>query len=50
MSVNAPWTSLRLQGRHLPLIIDEQGDFHDEAALRQLAAGRTAAGVPRWIE
>lgn len=26
-SVNAPWTSLRLAGMRLPLIMDQQGDF-----------------------
>ena len=26
-SVNAPWTSVRLRGRPLPLIIDAQGEF-----------------------
>lgn len=27
ISVNAPWTSVRLRGRRLPLIVDQQGDF-----------------------
>jgi hypothetical protein len=31
--VNAPWTSLRVIGRRLPLIVDEQGEFLDPAAL-----------------
>lgn len=26
VSVNAPWTSLRVRGRRLPLIVDAQGD------------------------
>lgn len=26
-SVNAPWTSVRVEGRRLPLIVDEQGEF-----------------------
>jgi hypothetical protein len=27
ITVNAPWTSVRLRGRRLPLIVDQQGDF-----------------------
>lgn len=39
ISVNAPWHSLRLRGRRLPLIVDMQGDFVDEAAVDRLLDG-----------
>lgn len=42
ISVNAPWYSLRLRGRRLPLIIDLQGDFKDAHAVDRLMAGRPA--------
>lgn len=29
MTVSAPWSSVRLRGRRLPLIVDGQGDFVD---------------------
>lgn len=37
VSVSAPWTSLRLPGRRLPFIIDEQGEWNP------------AATRPRWL-
>jgi|SRR5829696_4813336 len=40
ISVNAPWYSVRLHGRRFPLIIDMQGDFHDEHAVERLIEGR----------
>lgn len=39
MSVDAPWSSLRLHGRRLPFIIDEQGDFPDPDAVNRLLDG-----------
>lgn len=42
ISVNAPWYSLRLRGRRLPLIIDLQGDFLDERAVDRLLDGAPA--------
>ncbi|HVH13136.1 MAG TPA: hypothetical protein VM759_08795, partial [Longimicrobium sp.] len=29
ITVSAPWSSVRLRGRRLPLIVDGQGDFRD---------------------
>lgn len=43
ISVNAPWYSVRLRGRRLPLIIDLQGDFLDERAVDRLLKGEPAA-------
>lgn len=34
--VDAPWRSLRLPGRRLPLILDEQGEVHHPGWLRRL--------------
>jgi hypothetical protein len=42
ISVNAPWYSLRLRGRRLPLIIDLQGDFLDQRAVDRLLDGSPA--------
>lgn len=42
LSVNAPWYSLRLRGRRLPLIVDLQGEFLDERAVDRLLAGEPA--------
>lgn len=42
VSVNAPWYSLRLRGRRLPLIIDLQGSFPDERAVIRLLDGQPA--------
>lgn len=36
--VNAPWYTLRLRGRRLPLIVDFQGEFLDPAATGRLLA------------
>lgn len=47
ISVNAPWYSVRLRGRRFPLIIDVQGDFVDEDAVRRLVQGRWPAPVHR---
>ena len=43
ISVNAPWYSLRLRGRRLPLIVDLQGDFLDQHALDRLLYGEPPA-------
>lgn len=37
--VNAPWHSLRLRGRRLPLIVDIQGEVLDREAANRLLAG-----------
>lgn len=42
IGVNAPWYSLRLRGRRLPLIIDLQGEFLDEHAVDRLMEGEPA--------
>jgi hypothetical protein len=42
ISVNAPWYSIRLRGRRLPLIVDLQGDFLDEHAVDRLIDGQPA--------
>jgi len=34
--VNAPWTTVRLRGRRLPLIVDQQVAYEDIEALHQL--------------
>lgn len=36
ITVNAPWYSVRVRGRRLPLVIDLQGDFPDRDAARRL--------------
>jgi hypothetical protein len=43
-SVNAPWTSLRIRGRRLPFILDEQGTVLDAALLTQLRKQATRPG------
>lgn len=43
LRVNAPWYSLRLRGRRLPLIIDDQGSRLDEHALDRLLYGEPPA-------
>lgn len=43
MNVDAPWHSLRLRGRRLPLIIDDQGSLLDEFALDRLLYGAPPA-------
>jgi hypothetical protein len=40
-SVHAPWTSIRVPGRRLPLILDDQGSVHNAALLQQLTRRRT---------
>ena len=47
MNVEAPWHSLRLHGRRLPLIIDDQGSLLDEHALDRLLYGEPPAGEER---
>ncbi|HEU4885737.1 MAG TPA: hypothetical protein VFT45_26110 [Longimicrobium sp.] len=47
MSVNAPWYSLRLRGRRFPLIVDMQGDFHDEPAVDRLIRGEPPLLIDR---
>lgn len=42
IAVNAPWYTLRLRGRRLPLIVDLQGDFRDPRAVDRLMAGQPA--------
>ncbi|HEU4560166.1 MAG TPA: hypothetical protein VFS20_20110 [Longimicrobium sp.] len=42
ISVNAPWYSVRLRGRRLPLIVDLQGDFLDQSAVDRLIEGEPA--------
>jgi hypothetical protein len=44
MVVNAPYFSLRLRGRRLPFIIDEQGDFPHRDAVDRLLAGESRPG------
>jgi hypothetical protein len=39
ITVNAPWSGLRLHGRRLPFIIDEQGDFPVPYAVDRLLEG-----------
>lgn len=46
VTVNAPWSTLRLRGRRLPLILDEAGEFLDPAALERLIHQQTLA-VPQ---
>ena len=36
VSVNAPWTSLKIRGRRWPLILDAQGEFYEPQLLRKL--------------
>ncbi len=36
MTVNAPWTSLKIRGRRWPLILDAQGEFCEPKLLRKL--------------
>jgi hypothetical protein len=45
ISVNAPWYSVRLRGRRLPLIVDLQGDFLDEHAVDRLVEGQPAPAL-----
>jgi TMEM70/TMEM186/TMEM223 protein family len=45
-SVDAPWRSLRLSGRRLPLIIDQQGEFLQEELMNELLDN---AGLHRWL-
>ena len=49
ISVNAPWYSVRLRGRRLPLIVDVQGDFLDEAAVDRLIYGQPAS-IEQYLE
>jgi TMEM70/TMEM186/TMEM223 protein family len=45
-SVNAPWTTVKVSGRRLPLIVDEQGEFfRSDAAERLLGSAREARSV-----
>ena len=39
MAVNAPWTTVRIRGRRLPLILDDLGDFIDRDAVNALLEG-----------
>jgi len=41
-SVDAPWRSVRIAGRVLPLIIDERGEVLDHKLMRALFGGRAA--------
>jgi hypothetical protein len=38
VSVDAPWFTLRLRGRRLPLVLDVQGEVSDPALMVKLAA------------
>ncbi|HEX2205724.1 MAG TPA: hypothetical protein VHG91_20595 [Longimicrobium sp.] len=46
VKVNAPWYSIRLLGRRLPLIVDLQGDFHDPDAVDRLMEGAPDVVAP----
>jgi hypothetical protein len=55
--VNAPWTTVRLRGRRLPLIVDQQVAFEDYAALHKLLTHQSLALEPvrkwetrKWVE
>lgn len=47
MNVDAPWSSLRLRGRRLPFIVDQQGDFPDEYAVDRLIEGEPEPAVAK---
>jgi hypothetical protein len=38
--VDAPWYSIRVRGRRLPLLLDVRGDFLDDARVRTLLLGQ----------
>ena len=42
VSVNAPWTTLWLTGRRLPILIDAQGERLDVDAVKRLVRPRRA--------
>ena len=48
--VNAPWTTVRLRGRRLPLIVDEQAVYEDYEALHKLLTHQSLALEParKW--
>jgi hypothetical protein len=47
--VNAPWYTVRVRGRRLPLILDPQGDVLD-AARTELALGLEPGSLAIWEE
>jgi hypothetical protein len=46
MRVDAPWYSLRLRGRRLPLLLDAQGDFLDRERVSRVLLRETGAAEP----
>jgi hypothetical protein len=38
--VKAPWTTVRVPGRRLPFVLDQQGDFADRAEVEKRLFGR----------
>lgn len=46
--VAAPWYTLRLPGRRLPLVVDAQGDVIDEEAFERLTSRRYLPADPAW--
>ncbi|HKP76299.1 MAG TPA: hypothetical protein VJT67_12300 [Longimicrobiaceae bacterium] len=47
MAVNAPWTTVRIRGRRLPLILDDMGDFIDREAVNALLDGYAPGALLR---
>lgn len=39
LNVKAPWTTVRVPGRLLPLVVDEQGEFADRAEVNKRLFG-----------
>jgi hypothetical protein len=48
VSVNAPWTSVRVRGRRLPLVVDAQGDTHEPELVDRYLFG-IAPPPPRGV-
>jgi len=55
--VNAPWTTVRLRGRRLPLIVDQRVAFEDFTALHKLLTHQSLELEParkwetrKWVE
>jgi len=46
LKVNAPWITLRIRGRRLPVIIDLQAEFIEVDKLSELAEG----AVGEWLD
>lgn len=47
LSVNAPWQNIRIAGKRLPLILDEQGEVTDPEMLKALFSARKPRSVRR---